>query len=472
MAEKDLGHQFPDRLTELTAISPLDGRYRKDVEDLAPHACEMALIQTRVEVESKYLIGLSDVGLIRSLAGRERDALANLGPNMTYAQVERVKQIEDTTRHDANGMIRSLREILSGTSLEDINEMTHFAITSEDINNLSYRLMLQRAKTNIVIPTLDQVVDKLAEDADRYKNLPMLGRTHGQPAVPTTLGKEYAIFATRLNTENRKLEKTPLTGKLDGAVGNYNAHAFSVPHIDWIMFSKKFVGDLGFRPNLFTTQINPYEDVIENFQALQRANGVVFDLDQDMWRYISDEWLAQEAVEGEVGSSTMPQKVNPRHFENSEGNEQMANGFLETMGRILSTSRLQRDLSDSTVIRNTGVGLAYGLLGYRNTLIGLGRSYPYREVIREYLHKDWTILSEGVQTFLKLNGIKDPYSMISNLTRGRRMGQSEWQDLVETLPVNNALKGTIRNLTPESYTGYAERLTDLAIGEIAESRKK
>jgi len=472
MTERDTGYQFPAKLTELTAISPLDGRYRKDVEDLAPHACEMALIQTRVEVESKYLVGLSDIGLIRTLGDQERDALINLGPNMSYAQVERVKEIENTTRHDVNAMVRALREMVSGTSLEDITEMTHFAITSEDINNLSYRLMLQRAKTKVCIPTLDQVIDKLVEQAEQYKALPMLGRTHGQPAVPTTLGKEIAIFATRLNTETRKLENTNLTGKLDGAVGNYNAHAFSVPNIDWIAFSKKFVSDLGFRPNLFTTQINPYEDIIENFHILQRANGVVFDLDVDMWRYISDEWLAQEVVKGEVGSSTMPQKVNPRHFENSEGNVQMANGNLETMGRILSTSRLQRDLSDSTVIRNTGVGLAYGLLGYRNTLIGLGRVYPDREVIREHLHKDWTILSEGVQTFLKLNGIKDPYSMISNLTRGRRMGQSDWQGLVETLPVNDALKGTIRNLTPESYTGYAERLTDLAIEEIAESRKK
>ena len=458
-------------LTELTAISPLDGRYRSRVEDLAPYASEMALIKTRVEVEARYLVGLSEVGLVRPLADQERDALINLGPNMTFAQAGRVKEIEETTRHDVKAMERAFREFVAGTSLEDVTEMIHFGLTSEDVNNLSYRLMLDRASKDICVPALDQVVDDFADRAGQHKGVPMLARTHGQGAVPTTLGKEMANIAVRLNRQTRKLEDVKLTGKLNGAVGNYNAQVLAAPEVDWIAFSKRFIEDLGLEPNLFTTQINPYDDMIELFQAFQRVNGVFLDIDQDMWRYISDDWFTQEVKKGEVGSSTMPQKVNPIDFENSEGNVQLANSLWEGMDRKLAVSRLQRDQSDSTTVRNIGTGLGYGLLAYRNTLAGLQRVHPNEQGINEALHENWTILTEGVQTVLRKVGVDDPYSMVATLARGQRIGQAEWQEWVDGLPIPDETKDTLRDLTPETYIGNAEKLTEMALEEITSSRR-
>lgn len=465
MAEKEY------KLTPLTAITPIDGRYRDRVEDLVPFACEMALIQTRVEIEARYLAELSEVGLVRPLSSQERDTLMNLGQNMNLAQAERVKEIEATTRHDVKAMERAVREFVVGTSLEDTTEMIHFGLTSEDVNNLAYRLMLDRARNEICVPALDQVVDGFAERAEQYKSIPMLARTHGQPAVPTTLGKEMANFAIRLNRQVRKLAAVRLTGKLNGAVGNYNAQVLAAPEVDWIAFSQRFVSNLGLEPNLFTTQINSYEDMIELFQTFQRVNGVLLDIDQDMWRYISDDWFVQEVKKGEVGSSTMPQKVNPIDFENSEGNIQVANSLWEGMGRKLAISRLQRDLSDSTTIRNVGTGLAYGLLSYRNTLAGLRRVHPNPEVISEKLNENWVILTEGVQTVLRRAGEKDPYSLVASLSRGQRIGQGEWQSWVNGLQIPDEVKGKLLALTPETYLGNAERLVDLAVEEISTSRK-
>jgi len=333
-------------------------------------------------------------------------------------------------------------------------------------------LMLDRARREICVPALDQVVDGFADRARQYKGIPMLARTHGQPAVPTTLGKEMANVAVRLNRQTRKLEDVKLTGKLNGAVGNFNAHLLAAPEVDWIAFSEKFIISLGLEPNLFTTQINPYDDMIEMFQAFQRVNGVLIDIDQDMWRYISDDWFTQEVKQGEIGSSTMPQKVNPIDFENSEGNVQMANSIWEGMDRKLAVSRLQRDLSDSTTIRNVGVGLGYGLLAYRNTLAGLKRVHPNTELMQGKLNENWVILTEGVQTVLRKAGEQDPYSMVAGLSRGQRIGQAEWQEWVDGLQVNDDVKGTLRDLTPETYVGHAEKLTDMALIEIAESRTR
>jgi len=458
-------------LTPLTAISPIDGRYREKVEDLAPYASEMALIKTRVEVEARYLVALSEVGLARPLTDQERETLINLGPNMTLPRAQRVKEIEATTRHDVKAMERAFREFVVGTSLEDVTEMIHFGLTSEDVNNLSYRLMLDRARKEICVPSLDQVVDGFTERARQYKGIPMLARTHGQPAIPTTLGKEMANIAVRLNRQVRKLEDVKLTGKLNGAVGNYNAHVLDAPEVDWITFSQRFVHGLGLEPNLFTTQINPYDDMIELFQALQRVNGVLLDVDQDMWRYISDDWFTQEVKKGEVGSSTMPQKVNPIDFENSEGNVQVANSIWEGMDRKLAVSRLQRDLSDSTTVRNVGVGLAYGLLAYRNTLAGLGRVHPNTELMQRKLNENWTILTEGVQTILRKAGEKDPYSMVATLSRGQRIGRDEWRSWINGLEIAGNVKTKLLELTPETYIGYAEKLTDMALEEIAQSRR-
>jgi adenylosuccinate lyase len=298
----------------------------------------------------------------------------------------------------------------------------------------------------------------------------MLARTHGQPAVPTTLGKEMVNFAFRLNGQVRKLAAFRLTGKLNGAVGNYNALELAAPEVDWVEFSRKFVASLGFEPNLITTQINPYEDDAEMFHVFQLINGIVLDFDQDIWRYISDNWFTQEAKNGEVGSSTMPQKVNPIRFENSEGNVVVANSLFEGMARKLQSSRLQRDLSDSTTIRNIGVALAHSLLVYKGLLSGLARVNPNVVLMAQTLNEDWVILTEGVQTVLRRAGTEDPYSMIASLSRGQHIGKDEWQVWVDGLDIQPDIKTQLRDLTPETYIGNAVELTELAIKEIKASR--
>lgn len=459
-------------LGPLTAISPLDGRYRNTVGDLAPFVSEMALIRTRIEVEARYLVALSDFGLIRQLKAQERESLLKLGPELTLPQAERVKDIESTTKHDVKAMERAFREFVAGTSLENITEMIHFGLTSEDVNNLSHRLMLKRALKQICIPAMDDVVDNLAGKAKSYKSIPMLARTHGQAAIPTTVGKELANMAIRLSREIRGLEHIVLTGKLNGAVGNFNALHFAAPEVDWLYFSEKFVRSLDLKPNLITTQINAYEDMIKVFQAIQRVNNILLDINQDMWRYISDDWFVQAVKKGEIGSSTMPQKVNPINFENSEGNVQLANSLLEGMSRKLAVSRLQRDLSDSTTIRNVGTALGYSLIAYRNTVEGLERVSPNMPVIQERLNANWNILTEGVQTLLRRAGIADPYSMVAELSKGKKIGQNEWKEWVSSLDISDDLKTKLAGLTPTSYIGYAERLTDLALEGIAALRRK
>ena len=458
-------------LSELNAISPLDGRYRQKVEELSPFVSEMALIKLRVEIEARYLISLSEVGLIRKLKVSEKKFLLELGQKMTDEQVLKVKEFEEITRHDVKAVEKFLRKIFSKTSLKDLLEWIHFGLTSEDVNNIARRLMFNQAVERVVLSVLNQVVDELAKIASAYKETPMLARTHGQPAVPTTLGKEMVNIALRLNRQVKKLETLRLTGKLNGAVGNYNALELAAPEVDWIEFSRKFVKSLGLEPNLATTQINPYEDEIEMFQVIQRINGIVLDIDQDMWRYISDNWFIQEVKKGEVGSSTMPQKVNPIDFENSEGNVQIANSLFEGMVRKLAVSRLQRDLSDSTTVRNIGVALAYSLLGYKSLLTGLSRVNPNVELLKKVLDENWVILTEGVQTVLRKAGAEDPYSLIATLSKGQHIGKDEWQAWVDGLDIKASIKKQLEVLTPETYIGKAVKLTELALTEIKKSRK-
>ena len=459
-------------LTELTTISPPDGRYRPRVKELAHFTSEYGLIKARFEVEAKYLIALSSAGVIRPLTGREKDQLTNLGDTIDLTVAGRVKEIESETRHDVKAMERAFREMVAGTSLEEIVEMIHFGLTSEDVNNLAYRLMLKRAVNRVIIPTLDQITDELVQRAEKYKSLPMLARTHGQPAVPTTLGKEIAVFASRLNTQVRKLEDQKFTGKITGTVGNFNALHFAYPDIDWPAFSAKFVKSLGFESNPVTTQINQYEDIIEYFQTLYRINGIILNLDQDFWRYISDDWFIQAIIEGEVGSSIMPHKANPIDFENSEGNIAIGDGIIEAMARKLRVSRLQRDLSDSTVIRNEGLVLAYALIAQKSVLEGLSRVSPNEPTIAEALNKNWIILTEAVQTVLRKAGSKDPYSLIASLARGRHVGQEEWQAWVNKLPVEEEQKTHLRELSPQTYLGLAKEITVKATRKIKASRKR
>jgi len=459
-------------LNQLTAISPLDGRYRDRVVELSPYVSEYNLIRVRFEIEAKYLIALSDAGVVRRLTVRERKILNSLGDNLNLKDAEKVKKIEAETRHDVKAMERAFRGMVKDTSLADLTEMIHFGLTSEDVNNLAYRLMLKRATRHVCIPALDSLVDELLIRAKKFKLTPMLGRTHGQAAVPTTVGKEFVVFAVRLNGQIRELEEQELTGKLTGAVGNFNALCFAYPDTDWAKFSSKFVKSLGFIPNLATTQINPYDDIVEYFQTYQRIAGVIVDFDQDIWRYISDDWFIQEVKKGEVGSSTMPQKVNPIDFENSEGNLTFANGIFETLSRKLIVSRLQRDLSDSTTIRNIGTALGYLLIGVKSVLAGLSRIRPNMAKISQDLNRDWSILTEGVQTELRKEGVADPYSQVATLARGGHIDQEKWQQFLESLPIEKSKKTTLKKLTPETYTGLATKLTDRAIGEIMASRKK
>ncbi|RJQ27946.1 adenylosuccinate lyase [Candidatus Parcubacteria bacterium] len=464
--------KFP--LTPLTAISPLDGRYWGKVSELSPFASEFGLIRARFEVEARYLVELSKVGIVRPLGQQEVEHLLALGPSLTLEQGERVKQIEDTTRHDVKAVERGFRELLAGTSMEDLSEYVHIFLTSEDVNNLSYRLLTRRGTDRVIIPALDALTDHIMTRADQYKYLPMMARTHGQEAVPTTLGKELAVYGVRINEQTRALEKHLLKGKLNGAVGNFNSFAVTAPEVDWIAFSKRFVESVGFEPNLFTTQINPYDDFVELFQIYQRANGVVLDLDQDAWRYISDHYLALQAVKGEVGSSTMPQKVNPIDFENSEGNLKFANGVLQVFITALPISRLQRDLSDSTLIRNVGVGLAHSLLSYKNTLAGFKRVSANEYAIAEALNKDWGILGEPVQQVLRMQGVEDPYTLVTNFVRGRHVSAEDWKSWITTnLPqgISSDARRLLQDLTPQNYLGYAVKLTDMAQEQIRSSRR-
>lgn len=456
-------------LSELTAISTLDGRNRQDVAEIAPFTSEYNIIRTRVEVEGRYLIALSEIGVIRPLFARERRRLATLGPKLFLTDARRIKKIEDETQHDVTAMTRGFRTKLEGSSLEDIIEMVHYGLTSADVDNLTYRLILKRMTDQVFIPTLDRLTDAILTRAEEEKET-MLGRTHGQPAVPTTVDKELVVFADRLNKEVRSLAKRPLTGKLTGAIGNLNALQLAHPDIDWLDFSERFVRSFGFEPNLVTTQINSYEDMIEYFQNYKRINGVLADFNQDLWRYISDSWFVQEARGDEVGSSAMPQKINPWRLENSEGNLEKADAILDLYGRKLSKSRLQRDNSDSTLIRDMGVPLGWSLIAYKYALDQFSRARTNREQISHALNEDWTILSEAAQIIMRKYGVKDPHTIMRKLTQGRHLNEVGWHELVDQLPLPEEPKKLLHGITPENYIGLVAEITQRAIDRIKASR--
>ena len=438
----------------------LDGRYKDKTEALSPFLSEYALIKYRLEIEIKYLLALSKNKIIRELSKKEQDLLTSIYTDFSAEEALKVKTIEEETRHDVKAVEKYLRNKFNETSLKDVAEMIHFGLTSEDINNIVYRLMLKDALEKVVLPQLSEVNVQLKIRAQKYKKTVILGRTHGQAAIPTTFGKEMAVFCARLGRELSSLEKPELTGKLNGAIGNFSSFYFADPKIDWLKFSKDFIYSLGLLPNLITTQINPFEDVIALLQTLQRANGILLDFDQDMWRYISDGWLKLAVKEKEVGSSTMPQKVNPIDFENSEGNLTLANGLMQTMIDKLYISRLQRDLTNSTIIRNLGTVLGYSLLGYKSALTGISRTEINTEKINEDLEKDWSILSEGLQTYLRIEGFAEAYDFVKKNVRGKQMDKKDWEELIEALPLNQKDKEKLLKLTPQSYIGVAEKLVD------------
>ncbi|MBP9716425.1 MAG: adenylosuccinate lyase [Candidatus Levybacteria bacterium] len=441
------------KYSPLTAVSPIDGRYRSQIEELSQYSSEFAIIKYRTEIEIRYLIALSKIGVIRKINISEQKTLNALIEDFDLEDSERVKNIENTTRHDVKAIEYYLKEKLSKSSLSDVLEFIHFGLTSEDVNNLTIRILLKDAINEVILQNLKNLNDEILNQSKKYKDLPILARTHGQSAVPTTLGKEFLIFYQRIDKEIKILKSSKLSGKLNGAVGNYNALSFTYPKINWPKFSKDFVGSFGLELNQSTNQIAPFEDIIFIFQTLQRINGILLDFNQDMWRYISDHWLIQENKKGEVGSSTMPQKINPIMFENSEGNLIIANSLIGGFTDKLPISRLQRDLSNSTISRNFGLTLAYCLLAYINSLSGLKRVKANEEKIKKDLNSDWSILSEAVQIYLKKEKVKNGYEILKELTRGQNLKQEDFLAMIEKLPIDQSQKEALRKLTPENYIG-------------------
>jgi adenylosuccinate lyase len=452
----------------LRAVSPLDGRYARYTDPLVPYASESALVRARVRVEVEYLVALADLGATPlTLDETQRDSLRALYEDFDDEDAALVKQIETegygdvpATNHDVKAV-----EYFVRTRLPDelaVGQWIHFALTSEDVNNLAYRLLVGGALESVLVPELRAVRDTLAGMAREYRDVPMLARTHGQPATPTTFGKEMAVYASRLGRALGRVDRAVdgLSGKLAGASGTYAAHAAAYPGVDWPAFAASFVDGLGLEHEPLTTQVNPCDDLAALFDALRGANNVLLDLDRDAWLYVSDGYLGQETVAGETGSSTMPHKVNPIDFENSEGNLSKANADLVFLGDYVTTSRLQRDLSDSTVKRNVGAALAHCLVGYGKLRSGLETVVPNEAVMREELAATPEVLGEAVQTILRREGRTDAYERVRELTRGREVSLEAFHDLFEDLDVPEAVREELRDLTPAGYTGLAADLVD------------
>jgi len=469
---------------ELDAVSPLDGRYASRTAPLREHVSEAAIMRERVRVEVEYLLALADLAATPlSLSPATREELRGLYESFDRADARLVKRLEvegaegyAATNHDVKAVEYFLRVRLAdlvdtGTAGEDtlgtdgvegVAPWIHFGLTSEDVNNLAQRLMVGPAVEAVLLPALGEVRNALAEMAREHRDVPMLARTHGQPATPTTFGKEMAVYAARLGRAMGRIREAVdgLSGKLAGASGTYAAHVAAYPDVDWRAFAREFVDSLGLDHQPLATQVNPCDDLAALFDALRGANNVVLDLDRDVWLYVSDRYLGQEAVEGETGSSTMPHKVNPIDFENSEGNLSKANADLTFLADYVTTSRLQRDLSDSTVKRNVGAALAHCLIGYGKTESGLSTVVPNEQVMREELEGTPEIIGEAVQTILRREGDTEAYERVKDLSRGREVTLADFRDLFEDLDVDESVRAELRALDPAAYTGVAADLVD------------
>jgi adenylosuccinate lyase len=447
----------------LREISPIDGRYKESIAELEDYFSEFALIKFRVRVEIEYLIALLEFLKIRELKSEEKDLLRKIHDEFSLKDAEEVKKIEKVTNHDIKAVEYFVKDRIEKTSLNDIKEIFHFGLTSDDVNNLACSLMLKECLSNIYLPTVEKVLEKIVELADKYKEIPMLSRTHGQPASPTTVGKELINFGMRLKERINKLRIAKLPGKLNSAVGNYNSLQVAYPQKDWIEFSNKFVSNFGLVPKILTTQIVPHEDISDLFNLMITINNIILNLDKDIWRYISDNYFSQKTIETEVGSSIMPHKVNPIDFENSEGNLEFANAILSLLSNRLEISRLQRDLSDSTVKRNYGVGFAHSILGYKSTLKGLNKISPNMEKIKQDLENNPEIISEAVQTILRRDGYEMPYEKLKDLMRGKKVTMKEIHEFISSLNVSKKVKKELLSLIPENYIGLAIKLTEIGI---------
>ncbi len=448
----------------ITAISPIDGRYAGKVSPLIEAFSEYALMRNRVKVEILWLIALSKESGIpecRQLNKDEEDKLRQLVTHFTPAEAEKVKNIEAVTNHDVKAIEYYLKEQIAGTSLEDLSEFIHFACTSEDINNLAHAMMLKDG-LDILTPLQDKIIGLISAMAHEYRAIPMLARTHGQTASPTTMGKELAVFAARLQRQSTLIKRVELLGKINGAVGNFNAHLAAYPEVDWLRLSETMISaELGLTQNLFTTQIEPHDYMAELFDVLARWNTILIDFNRDIWTYISMAYFGQRAVAGEVGSSTMPHKVNPIDFENSEGNCGLANAIFQHLSTKLPISRLQRDLADSTVLRNMGVGFGYSMIACQSTIKGIGKLKLNQEKLKADLDQAWEVLAEPIQTVMRKAGIEKPYEKLKDLTRGQVITAESIRSFIENLDLTEEDKERLLKMTPATYTGMADRIVDL-----------
>lgn len=459
-----------DEFSSLTAVSPIDGRYHSDTFSLSNYFSEFALIKYRVEVEVRFLIFFVTRVLKKKLSEAQEKKLHDIYLKFDLDDAQRVKEIESETKHDVKAVEYFLQEKLSLIKV-GFTEYLHFGLTSEDTNSLALGLMLKHASEQLLFPQLSSLLTELTKSAVKYKAIPMLARTHGQPAVPTTVGKELIVYATALRNEFINLKKVQIEGKLSGAVGNFNALQLAYPKLNWLKLSDQFITSLGLKPNHFTTQILPADSYVKFFQSLEFINTIIIGFNQDMWRYISDEYFVQTVKEKEVGSSTMPQKVNPIHFENSEGNLGLANALLHHFITKLPISRLQRDLSDSTVKRNFGSALAYCLLAYKSCQRGLSRISPNKALLQIELLKHFEVVTEGVQTLLRTSGDSTAYEKLKAFSRGKKITQESLTNFINSLHIDSQTQNKLLSLTPLTYLGLAEQLVEAGAKDIYESEK-
>lgn len=448
-------------LNRLTAISPVDGRYRGKVDRLGDYFSEYALIRYRVQVEIEYFIALCELPLPQ-LADFDKGHYADLRKiyqDFSVQDAERVKEIEQTTNHDVKAVEYFIKEKMDALRLGDAREFVHFGLTSQDINNTATPYSLKAATEDIYYPAMDELVGKLGELAEEWSSVPLLAHTHGQPASPTVLGKEIRVFIERLGKQLAQLRAIPFPAKFGGATGNFNAHSVAYPEVDWVAFANDFVNEtLGLERSQYTTQIEHYDNIAAIFDACKRINTILIDLARDMWTYISMEYFKQKIKAGEVGSSAMPHKVNPIDFENAEGNLGMANAVFEHLAAKLPVSRLQRDLTDSTVLRNIGVPIAHTLIAVGSLMKGLGKLIINRDAIDADLERNWAVVAEGIQTILRRENYPNPYEALKALTRTNKgITQADIAAFIEELEVAESVKAELRKLTPQTYIGIFAR---------------
>jgi adenylosuccinate lyase len=444
-------------LTALTAISPIDGRYRKQTEALAACYSEFALIQYRILVEIEYFIALAELPIPQlkgKLSAGLKKELREIYIQFTEADAQRIKDIEKTTNHDVKAVEYFIKEKIEPLGLNAVSEFVHFGLTSQDINNTSIPLTIKAANEEVMLPQVNALVEKLSKLAKDWKNVPMLAHTHGQPASPTKLGKEILVFVERLQVQLFQLSEIPYSAKFGGATGNLNAHHVAYPKTNWVNFANEFLASIGLERSQYTTQIEHYDNLAAMFDAYKRINTILMDLSRDMWQYISMEYFKQQLKAGEVGSSAMPHKVNPIDFENAEGNFGIANAIFEHLSAKLPISRLQRDLTDSTVLRNVGVPMAHTLIGYNSLLKGLNKLMLNEAALDAHLEANWAVVAEAIQTILRREGYPKPYEALKALTRtNKKIGKKDIQKFIETLKVSAKVKTELKKITPQNYTG-------------------